>query len=90
MMRTVTPGTTAGSGGDPAAISPMTGNSTGESCRADATSSARTAYPSIAEFGSGGMEIAERTSSDEHETVGVGKRDTLVGSQWPNISQNAL
>ena len=63
MIRTAAPGTTAGSGGDPAAISPMTGSTMGE-CRAFATSSARTAYPSMAELGSGGIEMAERTSSD--------------------------
>ena len=90
MMRTATPGTTVGSGGDPAAISPITGSSTGESCsrRRHVPPLAPHTHPSLS-LGSGGIAMAERTSSDEHEAVGVGKRDTR-GRQWPNISQNAL
>src|SRR5438552_1346149 len=59
MMRIASPGPTSRSGNSPAATSLTTRSSTG----ADATSSPRTAYPSIAELRKGGTSRSAATSS---------------------------
>ena len=64
IIRIAPPGGTGRSGNSPAATAPATGNKTGCESEADATSVERTAYPSIAEFASGGMSKgAVRSSS---------------------------
>src|SRR5690606_31494828 len=63
IIRAACPAPTVKSGCDPAGISPITARRTGRSALAPARSSARTAYPSIAELANAGTSCAACTSS---------------------------
>lgn len=62
MIRTAIPGRSSREPGLPAATSPVTREAVGASSEALATSTARTAYPSIAAFAKAGSDPAAVTS----------------------------